>query len=133
MSIRGLDVSATGLAAYSNSISIISNNVANIETAAFKRSEARFQDLLYEQFLVPGAPSNLGDPGLGISYGEGSALPTYRRSSNKAIHPRTRSRRRHHGPGFFRVRDTRATSSSPVWAPSSPGSRRLRADQHSGQ
>jgi flagellar basal-body rod protein FlgG len=106
MSIRGLDVSATGLTAHSNSISIISNNVANIETAAFKRSEARFQDLLYERFLVPGSPSNLGDPGLGIEYGRGvgiANIPTIFQQGpfiqgldlDVAIN----------GPGFFRVRD----------------------------
>lgn len=43
-----LRTAATGMAAQQTRVEVISNNLANVNTTAFKRSRARFEDLLYQ-------------------------------------------------------------------------------------
>jgi len=50
-----LYVSKTGLSAQDMSLTTISNNLANASTVGFKRSDAVFQDLLYQVKREPGA------------------------------------------------------------------------------
>lgn len=56
--IRSLWTAATGMQAQTLNIDVISNNLANVNTAGFKRSRADFQDLLYETFRPPGMASS---------------------------------------------------------------------------
>lgn len=42
-------------------VSVIANNLANVNTSGFKRSRADFQDLLYQNLRVVGALSNSGN------------------------------------------------------------------------
>ncbi|MBY0585630.1 flagellar hook-basal body complex protein [bacterium] len=107
MAIAGVDTSATGLIAYSGQIAVISNNVANINTAAFKRSEPRFQDILYQQVITPGAPSNLSSTGVGVSYGRGVAVATIPTIFQQGpLEQGTDLDVAINGLGFFRVRDS---------------------------
>ena len=46
--IRGLYTAATGMNAQQTNIDVISNNIANVNTTAFKKDRAEFQDLMYE-------------------------------------------------------------------------------------
>ncbi|WP_252178599.1 flagellar basal-body rod protein FlgG [Endozoicomonas sp. 4G] len=48
-------VSKTGLAAQEKQMSIISNNLANVNTVGFKRDRANFEDLFYHIERQPGA------------------------------------------------------------------------------
>jgi flagellar basal-body rod protein FlgG len=55
--IRALYTAATGMQAQQLNIDVIANNLANVNTAGFKKSRADFQDLLYQTLRTPGAPS----------------------------------------------------------------------------
>ncbi len=61
MAVSALHSSATGLSALSQSIDIIANNLANVNTNGFKASRANFEDLLYDQKLQPGVQNANGD------------------------------------------------------------------------
>lgn len=56
--MRSLSISATGMLAQQTNVDVISNNIANMNTTAFKRQRAEFQDLLYQQVARPGAASS---------------------------------------------------------------------------
>ncbi|MEN3953235.1 flagellar basal-body rod protein FlgG [Iodidimonas sp. SYSU 1G8] len=53
--MRSLSIAATGMLAQQTNVDVISNNIANMNTTAFKRQRAEFQDLLYQQVERPGA------------------------------------------------------------------------------
>ena len=63
--IRALMASATGMAAQQLNVDTIANNLANVNTSGFKRSQALFQDMLYDTIRAPGA-----------SQGNGATVPT---------------------------------------------------------
>jgi flagellar basal-body rod protein FlgG len=56
--IRSLWISKTGLDAQQTQMDVISNNLANVSTAGFKRSRAVFEDLLYQTMRQPGTQSS---------------------------------------------------------------------------
>jgi flagellar basal-body rod protein FlgG len=58
--MRSLFTGATGMEAQKLNIDVIANNLANVNTAGFKRSRADFQDLLYQDAKEPGAASAEG-------------------------------------------------------------------------
>src|SRR5579884_1631465 len=60
--MRALSIAATGMAAQDLNVQVIANNIANINTTAFKRSRAEFTDLLYQTERLPGV-SNSGNDG----------------------------------------------------------------------
>jgi len=53
--IRSLWIAKTGLEAQQTGMDVISNNLANVSTAGFKRSRAVFEDLMYQTLRQPGA------------------------------------------------------------------------------
>jgi len=55
---QALWVAKTGLDAQQTRMSVISNNLANTNTAGFKRDRASFEDLLYRQVRQPGGSSS---------------------------------------------------------------------------
>jgi flagellar basal-body rod protein FlgG len=73
--MRALSIAATGMAAQELNVDVISNNIANMNTIGYKRQEANFEDLLYEDVKRPGAQSS--DTGTviptGIQIGAGVA------------------------------------------------------------
>lgn len=71
--MRSLSIAATGMLAQQTNVDVISNNIANMNTTAFKRQRAEFQDLLYQQEARPGAASAGSDAKLpsGIQIGTG--------------------------------------------------------------
>jgi len=73
--MRSLWTAASGMQAQTANIDVISNNLANVNTAGFKRSRADFQDLLYETMRAPGtnAPGGNQVP-TGIQIGHGTRL-----------------------------------------------------------
>ncbi|WP_298724590.1 flagellar basal-body rod protein FlgG [uncultured Ferrovibrio sp.] len=56
--MRSLSTGATGMMAQQLNVEVISNNIANMSTTAFKRQRAEFQDLLYQNLRRPGATSS---------------------------------------------------------------------------
>lgn len=53
--MRSLSIASTGMLAQQTNVDVISNNIANMNTTAYKRQRAEFQDLLYQQVARPGA------------------------------------------------------------------------------
>ena len=70
-----LAIAKSGLEAQHQNIEIISNNLANANTTAFKKSRAAFADLPYEVIKQPGSPtsSETNTPG-GLVLGTGTKL-----------------------------------------------------------
>ena len=52
--MSALTIAATGMNAQSQNLEVIANNIANINTTAFKRARAEFTDLLYQTERLPG-------------------------------------------------------------------------------
>jgi flagellar basal-body rod protein FlgG len=52
--VSALTIAATGMNAQSQNLEVIANNIANINTTAFKRARAEFTDLLYQTERLPG-------------------------------------------------------------------------------
>ncbi|PWC37819.1 flagellar basal-body rod protein FlgG [Azospirillum sp. TSO35-2] len=55
--MRVLSIASTGMMAQQLNVEVISNNIANINTTAFKRSRAEFQDLMYQAEKRQGSQS----------------------------------------------------------------------------
>ena len=58
--IRAIWTAASGMQAQQLSIDVIANNLANVNTAGFKRSRVDFQDLLYQTLRPAGAAGSGG-------------------------------------------------------------------------
>jgi flagellar basal-body rod protein FlgG len=73
--MRSLLTAATGMEAQQTNIDTIANNLANVNTTAFKRSRANFHDLLYQTLRAPGQSATTGTvvPS-GIQIGAGTKL-----------------------------------------------------------
>ncbi|MBI1199787.1 MAG: flagellar basal-body rod protein FlgG [Phenylobacterium sp.] len=56
--MQALRTAATGMAAQQMNVEVISNNIANMNTIAFKRQRAEFQDLLYQTYEAAGSQSS---------------------------------------------------------------------------
>lgn len=70
--MRALFVAATGMQAQQLNIDNISNNLANVNTTAFKRGRVDFQDLLYQAVQPAGASASVNTEvptGIYLGYG----------------------------------------------------------------
>jgi len=56
--MRSLSIAATGMLAQQLNVEVISNNIANMNTTAYKRQRAEFQDLLYQDQRRVGSTSS---------------------------------------------------------------------------
>jgi len=73
--IRALWTAASGMESQQKNIDVVANNLANVNTAGFKKSRADFQDLMYQNLKTTGAPStNTTQVPTGIQIGLGSRL-----------------------------------------------------------
>lgn len=61
MSVQTLYTAATGMQAMETKLNVIANNLANVNTTAFKRDRANFEDLFYRQEVLPGAADASGN------------------------------------------------------------------------
>jgi flagellar basal-body rod protein FlgG len=78
--MRALWTAATGMHSQQLTLDVIANNLANVQTAGFKRSRVDFQDLVYETTQAPGTASAQGSEiPTGFQIGHGSrAVATQR-------------------------------------------------------
>lgn len=75
MSVQTLYTAATGMSALETKLDVVANNLANVETVAFKRGRANFEDLFYRHEIMPGAEDTAGGyTPTGISVGTGSRV-----------------------------------------------------------
>lgn len=56
--MKSLQIAATGMAAQQMRVDVISNNIANMSTAAYRPRTAEFSDLVYQQYLTPGTTTS---------------------------------------------------------------------------
>ncbi len=56
--MKSLSIAATGMLAQQLNVEVISNNIANMATTAFKRQRPEFQDLLYQSERAVGSPAS---------------------------------------------------------------------------
>jgi len=56
--MRALNIAATGMFAQQTNVEVIANNLANMNTTAYKQQRAEFQDLLYQNVEQPGAQTS---------------------------------------------------------------------------
>ena len=104
--MRALWTAATGMQAQQMTLDVISNNLANVQTAGFKRSRVDFQDLVYEILQAPGSASAEGqEVPSGFQVGHGSRAVATQRLFIKGDlqqtgnQPGSRHRRRRFFPG----------------------------------
>jgi flagellar basal-body rod protein FlgG len=74
--IKALNTAATGMQAQQTNMEVISNNLANVNTAGFKKSRTEFEDLMYQTHKEPGQASGMNamsptgvQVGLGVKTG----------------------------------------------------------------
>lgn len=71
--MRALSIAASGMQAQQMNVDVISHNLANMNTTAYKRQRAEFQDMLYQNMERPGSTSSASGAilPLGIQLGVG--------------------------------------------------------------
>lgn len=70
--IRALWTAASGMQAQQLNMDVVANNLANVNTAGFKKSRADFHDLMYQNLKTTGAPSTSTTQTVGIQVGLGT-------------------------------------------------------------
>ena len=105
--MRSLSIAGTGMLAQQTNVDVISNNIANMNTTAYKRQRAEFQDLLYQQVARPGAATGGQEArsASGIQIGAGvRTAGVYRISTQGAL---TQTDNRYdvaiEGPGYLQI------------------------------
>ncbi|MCJ8157709.1 flagellar basal-body rod protein FlgG [Sphingomonas sp. LaA6.9] len=105
--MRSLSIAATGMLAQQTNVDVISNNIANMNTTAFKRQRAEFQDLLYQQVSRPGASSSADGTRVpsGIQIGAGVRTGGVYRITDQgaAINTGNRYDIAIDGPGYYQI------------------------------
>ncbi len=104
--MRALWTSATGMQAQQLKIDVIANNLANVNTTAFKRSRADFEDLLYQTLRAPGgaAAEGVTSPG-GTQVGLGTRTVAVSKIFQQGEAQQTTNELdvAIEGPGFFQI------------------------------
>jgi flagellar basal-body rod protein FlgG len=70
--IRALWTSASGMEAQQMNLDVIANNLANVNTAGFKKSNIQFQEMMYDTERAPGSnstDSSTTPSGIQVGYG----------------------------------------------------------------
>ncbi len=108
MSVQTLYSAATGMEAMETKLDVIANNLANVGTTGFKKGRANFEDLFYDQEVLPGTTDASGGLtatgtaiGLGVAvsstqtdFQQGAFQPTGNELDVAIV-----------GKGFFEVQD----------------------------
>ena len=104
--IRAMRTAASGMLAQQMQVDTIANNIANVNTAAFKRDQVSFRTALYRTFKEPGAATagNFTNP-TGLQIGSGVEV-----GSSLKLHIQGDLEQTNNpldvainGPGYFRV------------------------------
>jgi flagellar basal-body rod protein FlgG len=105
--MRALAIAATGMSAQQTNLEVIANNIANVNTTAFKRARAEFTDLLYQAERLQGAPIRGGQNSVpeGAQIGLGVRTAAIRNLHQQGALAQTGNRLdlALEGPGWFQV------------------------------
>jgi len=104
--LRSMQTAATGMDSQQKLIDTLSNNLANVNTTAFKGSRANFHDLLYQNLEAPGLSTTEGTIApSGVQIGSGSRISSidkdFREGAIKVTDKETDLMVQ--GQGFFRI------------------------------
>jgi flagellar basal-body rod protein FlgG len=111
--MRALSIASTGMLAQQTNVEVIANNLANMNTTAFKQQRAEFTDLLYQNIQTPGAQTS--DQGTyapnGIQLGAGVRTAAVYRITTQGDLKSTGNPYdvAIQGPGFFRIQQADGT------------------------
>jgi len=72
--LRSLEVAATGMVAQESKLDSIANNLANASTTGYKRQEAEFEDLLYQNMRAPATNGAGAAAPAGVQLGSGTRI-----------------------------------------------------------
>jgi flagellar basal-body rod protein FlgG len=108
MSVQTLYTAATGMQALETKLDVIADNLANVNTTAFKRARANFEDLIYRNIKLPGtvdAQQNFTPTGIAI--GLGTRVQSTQTDFSQGAFSQTNNNLDVAivGPGFFTVID----------------------------
>ena len=70
--LDAFNIAATGMHTQQTNVDVIANNLANVNTAGFKKSRVDFEDMMYRQVLAASGP--LTAPDIGNPVGTGSSI-----------------------------------------------------------
>jgi flagellar basal-body rod protein FlgG len=70
--IRALYTAASGMSAQQMNLDTIANNLANSSTAGFRQTRLQFQDMIYQNMVVPGAAQSEQAISAGLQIGLGT-------------------------------------------------------------
>ena len=104
--IKALNTAATGMQAQQTNMEVVSNNLANVSTAGFKKSRAEFEDLIYQNIREPGQASGLNSYSpTGVQTGTGVRTAAIQKdfSTGSAMITKNALDVQIEGPGFFQV------------------------------
>ena len=104
--LRSLNTAATGMAAQQENMDVISNNIANSQTAGFKKSRAEFEDLIYHTKREPGAVAgNNSYTPTGVQIGLGTRTSSVQKNFDEGSAMTTKNPLdlQIEGPGFFQI------------------------------
>src|SRR3989344_3325652 len=105
--IKSLNTAATGMVAQQNNMDVIANNIANVNTAGFKKSRAEFEDLVYYTLKEPGQASGLNSvTPTGVQTGLGVRTAAVQKdfSMGQVVVTKNPLDMQIEGSGFFQVR-----------------------------
>ena len=108
MSVQTLYTAATGMEALETKLDVIANNMANVNTTAFKRDRANFEDLFYRQVRLPGATDADGSiTSTGVEIGLGTRVSSTQTNHTQGAMQTTSNPLDFaiEGRGFFQVQD----------------------------
>lgn len=104
--LKAFSTSATGMAAQQMMVDVTANNLANINTNGFKRSQVDFQDLLYIKMREPGSEVSAGmksPSGLEIGSGVRAASTVKVFSNGELVNTDRNLDAAISGDGFFQI------------------------------
>jgi flagellar basal-body rod protein FlgG len=108
MSVQTLYTAATGMTSLETKLDVIANNLANIETTAFKRDRANFEDLFYRHEKLPGDQDTAGQyTAVGVHVGLGSRVSSVQSNFAQGAFQQTGKQLdvTIEGRGFYQVQD----------------------------
>lgn len=108
MSIQALYTAATGMESLQQKLDVIANNLANVNTTAFKQDRANFEDLFYRNEVLPGLKDADGNvTPTGIAFGTGARVESTQSDFRQGSFEQTGNQFdvAISGNGFFKVKD----------------------------
>ncbi|MBI5364847.1 MAG: flagellar basal-body rod protein FlgG [Planctomycetes bacterium] len=105
--IRAMMTAASGMKAQQTQVDTIANNIANGNTAGFKKSELSFRALLYQTYREPGAPTAQSQRNpIGLQVGTGTEVAGSSKTFSQGVLEPTSGRfdLAVQGEGFFKVK-----------------------------